>query len=225
MTMTLDDWFKDVQGRFIDADRANGGQCWDLVQDYLTRVLDGGSLQTSPSPHAGYAIGCWDGFSSNGLTAWFSQAPATATPLPGWVPVWKWGQVFYPTSHIAVVIKDMPGGMVSCMTQNPGPAHSQPLPKLGLAGYLVPKFTAASGVQVHPAAVTTGTGNPAIDAVASAAGTIADFQRVLSWFGNSENWKRIGLFLIGAIILYMAILVLVSNSGAAKSIINTAKEI
>jgi hypothetical protein len=227
MTMELKAWFADVNLRLIDVDRAPAGnpyQCWDLVQDYLTRVLGGGSLQTGPSPHAGYAIGCWDGFASNGLSQWFSQAPASATMLPGWVPVWKYGQVFTPFSHIAVGVKELPGGMLQCMTQNPGPAHYAPIPKAGLAGYLVPKN--GSGMTVTNAYspddfvkdLAKGAGGAVADAANNPVGqaliTLANINHYLT---QPENWKRIGIMALGIVMLLITVLILLGKTPAVQT--------
>lgn len=222
--MTFSDWLADVDGREIDVDGSAGAQCWDLAQDYLTRCLGGGTLRTGPSSHAGYAIGAWDGFSSNGLNQWFTQAPAGATMLPGWVPVWKWGALFSPLSHIAVGVQDK-GGAVSCMSQNPGAAHITSLSKIGLAGYLVPKSLNNSG----PGFVTVGNNtlvsNPITDTVDNMAGLkkmYDDSQTAIAWVSDSGNWLRVGIFTIGGALLLLAIVKLLSKSpvtaGAVKAV-------
>jgi hypothetical protein len=221
MTMKFSAWVDDVNLRFIDVDgfpSYNKHQCWDLAQDYLSRCLGGGSLQTGPSPHQGYAIGVWDGFSSNGLSQWFSQAPATSTPKAGWVAVWKWGALpFYPLSHIAIVLNDLPAGMVNCMTQNPGPAHKQPLAKAGLAGYLVPKGGDTSGFSISPALsgkdLVEGLGGAIADAANNPLGAmLLSIARINKYLTDAGNWKRIGLFILGAFLLIIAVTVLLGKT-------------
>lgn len=229
MTMDLKAWFSDVNLRLIDVDgspAANPYQCWDLVQDYLTRVLGGGSLQTGPSPHDGYAIGCWDGFATNGLSQWFSQAPASATMLPGWVPVWKYGQLFTPFSHIAVGVNELPGGMLQCMTQNPGPAHYAPIPRAGLAGFLVPKT--GSGMTVTNAYspddfvkdLAKAAGGAVADATNNPVGqSLITLVKINDYLSKPENWKRIGLYALGIILLAIVVVILLGKTPIAQTAI------
>ena len=223
--MPFSDWLADVDGKAIDVDGAAGPQCWDLAQDYLTRCLGGGSLRTGPSAHAGYAIGCWDGFSSNGLNQWFTQAPATATMLPGWVPIWKWGALFAPLSHIAVGIQDK-GNNVSCMSQNPGNAHVTTLSKVGLAGYLVPKSLNNSGPVFNTVGDKKDTGNSVVGAVDTLAGMkqlYDDSQNAIHWLSDSGNWMRIGVYAIGGALLITALVMLLQKSPVAATAMDTVK--
>lgn len=214
MTMDFKTWCADVNLRLIDVDGSptvNPYQCWDLVQDYLTRVLGGGSLQTGPSAHQGYAIGCWDGFATNGLSQWFSQAPASAKMQSGWVPVWKYGQPFTPFSHIAVGVKELPGGMLYCMTQNPGPAHYAPIPKAGLAGYLVPKT--GTGGSVQNASWLDDAAGAAVDVITSPAGqALVTLSTIIGYFSKPENWIRIGIFALGVVMLLITVTILLGKT-------------
>lgn len=219
MAMNFQAWIDDVNGKFINVDNAYGAQCWDLAQDYLTRVLGGGSLQTGPSPHQGYAIGVWDGFGSNGLNQWFTQAPASATPQAGWVAVWKWGALpFYPLSHIAIVTRNLPGGMVNCMTQNPGPAHIQPLAKAGLAGYLVPKGMGSGAVMdtvLSPGEAVEGL----VEGTGQITAIIAQLNRISGYLTQPDNWKRIGFFAMGAVMLLLTIIILLGKTPVAQTVV------
>lgn len=192
--MNLAEWLKDVDGRTIGA-----GQCWDLAQDYSNRVTSGGALVTQPSPHAGYAIGVWDGYGANGVEQNWTQADANSIALPGWLAVWRYGSITAPLSHIAPVINDAGLG-VYCMTQNPGPAHKMILAKAGLAGYLVPKNGGtASGIQL--ASDTTTSTNP-LDAIKGFTDTVANIQH---FFATPGIWNRIGIYVLGGLILLAAV--------------------
>ena len=193
--MNLNEWINDVDGRVIGA-----GQCWDLAQDYSTRVTGGGSLGTSPSPHAGYAIGVWDGYGSNGVEQHYDQAPASAIMGAGWLPVWKFGTITAPLSHIAVGLTDIGVG-VACMTQNPGGAHHMVIAKEGLAGYLVPK-NGGTSAGIRLASDNTNSGGNPLDAISGFTNTVANIQH---FFATPGIWQRIGLYAIGVFILFAAI--------------------
>jgi len=209
--MNLDEWLADVNGAEI-----GNGQCWGLAEDYNRRVIGGSTLATAPSPHAGYACGVWDGYGSNGVERSYTQAPATAIMLPGWIPVWKWGSMIAPLSHIAVGLSDVGLG-VECMTQNPGPAHRMVIAKTGLAGYLVPRkggqssgITLASDTSNNPAAGVVN----AVTSVTALADQIATIQH---FFAVPGQWQRIGLYALGIGILSAAGIYLFKND-IAKAI-------
>lgn len=198
--MNLDQWLADVDGKTI-----GNGQCWGLAEDYSIRVCNGGELYTHPSPHEGYAIGVWDGFESSGVAQFYSKADASQTMLPGWIPIWKWGSPVAPESHIAIGLKDL-GYALDCETQNPGSAHRMVIPKLGLAGYLVPKNMGGSTINT---AGNITVNNPVSDAT----NTINQLQGLASFAVNVRNffntpgiWQRIGIYIVGALILLMALI-------------------
>lgn len=209
--MNLDQWAADVNGRTI-----GNGQCWDLAQDYASRVCGAGNLNTQLSPHPGYAIGVWDGFGQNGVEQWFTQAGPTETALPGWIAIWHWGSPVAPFSHIAPVIKDY-GPAAYCMSQNPGPAHYMPIPKLGLAGYLVPKTLGT------PLAQTAASVTLADNGIAGQIGdTIGQLQGLASFAANVQHffstpgiWTRIGVWVLGGLILAAALVYMFKNQAAA----------
>lgn len=200
--MNFDEWMADVNGRVV-----GDGQCWTLAQDCYSRVYGGGPLYTHPSAHPGYAIGVWDGYGANGTEAIFDKAPATAIALPGWFAIWHYGSVTAPESHIAMTIGDYGLG-VECMSQNPGGAHKRVIPKLGLAGYLVPKTGGkASGFTANLASDTSGGGNGgvagAVDSVTKLADSVATVQH---FFAQPGQWQRIGIYALGALILFSAVI-------------------
>ena len=38
----------------------------------------------------------------------------------------------------------------------------------------------------------------------------------VNWIGNKDNWKRIGVFTLGAVLLVIALLLFLDNTGAMK---------
>ena len=196
--MDLQQWADDVNQRVIGA-----GECWDLAEDYDKRVVNGPLLATSPSIHAGYAIGVWDGFGRNGVEAAYTQAGADAVALPGWLAIWQWGQPEEPFSHIAVVIQDR-GGSLYLMSQNPGPAHYMVLSKQGLAGYLVPK-NGGTASNVELAGNTSGSGgNPISDTVNTLGGLASAWTNFQRFINTPGIWTRVGIYLLGGLILVAA---------------------
>lgn len=197
--MNLDQWLADVNGRAIGA-----GQCWDLAQDYAARVCGAGTLSTQVGPHPGYASNVWAGFGGNGVEQWFGQAPANATALPGWIAVWDWGSPVAPFSHIAPVVKDY-GAAAYCMSQNPGPAHYMPIPKLKLLGYLVP-HTMGGGAGVQLAGDTSSSSGTGSDPFTQISGFVDAVTNVQRFFATPKIWNRIGLYLLAAFILLAAVI-------------------
>lgn len=215
MTIPFNQWLTDVNGKFIDVDGSYGAQCWDLAQDYLTRVVGGGQFSTAGGQHDGYAAGAWEGFATNGLSQWFTQQPATATPGPGWVGIWKYGGPFTPTSHVAPVVRDGGLGTVYCMTQNPGPAHYQSLPKAGLLGYLQPKTSIGGATDAKLTGDVT-------SSVGGTVGTIQSLTQIGNFFSNVGNWQRIGVMSLGGLLLLIALIFMVTQSRAVQSTVKAA---
>jgi hypothetical protein len=203
--VNLNEWLNDVDGKTIGA-----GQCWDLAQDYSTRVTGGGQLVTRPSPHAGYAIGVWDGYGANGVERNYSQMPAAALMLPGWIPIWRFGSGVAPLSHIAVGLQDYGLG-VQCVTQNPGGAHVEVLPKAGLAGYLVPRSGGTASGNVTLASDNNPV-NGAVNAVSTVTAMADQIAAIQHFFAVPGQWQRIGVYALGTLILLAAVLYILKNN-------------
>lgn len=135
------DWLNSVNGRNVEMDTSWGPQCWDLWSHYAVNMLGVTYGQTGTQAgggcpqHPGYTCGIWKGFGGSRLNQWFT--PHTGTPQRGDVAIWDWGSPVGPNSHVAIVVEDR-GGSVLTMTQNPGPAHYATLSKAGILGYLRP---------------------------------------------------------------------------------------
>ncbi len=133
-----------VRGQLIDVDGVFGAQCWDQWSHYATNFLGVPSWPTytnagGTGPHAGWACNVWHHFNSSGLAQWFDMVPAGQPLRAGDVPIWEYGTVWYPYSHIATLLEVRPNGMLRCLTQNPGAAQIADLIPRGLLGALRPK--------------------------------------------------------------------------------------
>lgn len=198
--MDFSSWLSDVNGRVI-----GDGQCVALAEDYITRVCSMSAVAT-PS---GYAGSMWEAGPDSG----FGQKSSDQTAMPGDLAVWG-NAPFTPLTHVAPVIQD-DGPTVKCMSQNPGPAHVMDIPKIGLKGYLTP---GGGGSTVNVASVKT-TGNvvtDTIDNVSHFIDTLSHFGNAIDWVSKPESWRRIGLFALGAILLYIAVAIILKDTGAAQ---------
>lgn len=136
-----DNWLASVDGRAIEMDSSWGAQCWDLWSHYAVNMIGATYWNTGTNAgggcpqHPGYTCGLWFGFDRSGLGQWFT--PHTGTPQRGDVAIWNWGSPAGPNSHVAMVVEDR-GGSILTMTQNPGAAHYGVLSKTGILGYLRP---------------------------------------------------------------------------------------
>lgn len=150
---SLADWIPRVQGQYIDMDGAYGAQCWDLAAHWSTTL--GLPVVNTGGP------GRWPGWAGNMVDA-FPQTDAIAAAYeligpagrgqPGDIVVWDNSYYYYPSTHVAVVVRD-PGGPLTCMSQNStpstsgnpypgwstGPTTLQSLPRQGLLGFIRPR--------------------------------------------------------------------------------------
>ena len=188
--MNLSEWVADVEGRVIGS-----GQCVGLAQDYSTRVAGGGFLATDVGPYPGYAGNMW---TSN--IPGYVKKPATSVMMPGWLPIWGKG-VFTPSTHVAVGLMDAGVG-VECMTQNPGAAKRQVIPKVGLLGYLAPVKDAGNMQLAGDIVGDISTGVKAVNSL----------DELKKWVSDGGNWQRIGLYTLGFLLLVFAVVYLFRNN-------------
>jgi hypothetical protein len=189
--MTLQEWDTDVLGRVI-----GDGQCVALCQDYNTRVVGGGFLSTDGGRWPGYAGSIYDNAVAGNIPGYTPQ-PSTALAAPGWLAVWGTSP-FTPSTHIAVVRGDA-GISVATITQNPGAAQHMAIPKVGLLGYLAP-----------------GNGNGATfqragDVFSTAQDVMSSLDTFKKFVSDSGNWQRIGLYILGALLVLSALLFIFKN--------------
>ena len=137
---TFDNWLASVDGVAVEMDTSYGAQCWDLWAHYAVNMIGVDYWRTGTQAgggcgnHPGYTCGLWYGFDRSGLNQWFTPV---GNPQRGDVAIWDWGSPAGPNSHVAIVVEDR-GGSVLTMTQNPGAAHYGNLSKAGILGYLRP---------------------------------------------------------------------------------------
>lgn len=157
--VNLTDWANAVAGRYIDVDRWEGNQCWDLSQHWLTSC-NGGTLWTQPSNFPGMAAGSWEVATGNtantaDLLRHVTAHPGTERGLPGDIVIFAYGSPAYPISHTAVLIEDR-GPILRTLSQNSspsrpdlpgysvkssGPTIYQDLTRAGILGFLRPRTT------------------------------------------------------------------------------------
>lgn len=141
---TLAAYVDSVRHKFIDVDGVFGAQCWDQWSHYATNFLGVPSWPTytnagGTGPHSGYACNVWHNFEGSGLSEWFVKVGPGEQMRAGDVPIWEYGTVWYPWSHIATLLEVRSNGMLRCLTQNPGAAQVADLIPRGLLGALRPR--------------------------------------------------------------------------------------
>jgi|GEM_PF-6424579 len=123
----VDRYVTSVNGKTIDVDSANGGQCVDLAAHYTTNVVGGGNVFGNGR----------DWYNNQTALAAYTQVSAGSKAQKGDVACWgsSWGGGY---GHVAIVLEDL-GSSLKTLTQNPGAVHIENLGKNGLMGYLRPK--------------------------------------------------------------------------------------
>jgi hypothetical protein len=171
----------------------------------------------------------------------FTKISALAPMRAGDLPVWRYGSSVAPLSHVAVGITDL-GAAVLVESQNTNGhryAEKTTLPKAGLLGYLRPvngaevngtgKVSLASdlgnalgggawGEFLGGVGSSIASGGNLGDALtggtAGALGSlVGTWGKVLAWLADPENWKRIGIALLGMILIMVALVKIAGMSG------------
>lgn len=215
--MTFDQWKTDVTGKRVGPGDSNG-QCVGLAYDYVTRCIGSNFIDTNHGPHAGYAIGSWD----SGLV------PAGMTRLPGSdiragdVVFCNWGTFpWYQTSHVLVATGPVTAFMIPCLSQNSPQqwAAVQTLPAQGVAGVWRPANGTAGisngGNSNDPLGLPS---LPQGGGIGGVTGMIDTVNKLSAAVSNPALWKRIGLFALGAVLLYAAATMILAGSGTVKDI-------
>jgi hypothetical protein len=217
--MGFDEWVADVNGKSVGPNDTHG-QCVGLYYDYCTRVLGVEPVSTQYGPHAGYAIGTWDS----------NKPPAGLVAIKGATDIrkkdiifWNWGYPFTPLSHVAIAAGTATGGMVNVCSQNsPLPfAVLQPLPTLGIAGVWRPANSTESK-SPDPLGITQS------GEAASILSRVGGLNTLLSTLAGTNPavpnlWPRVGLFLLGCIILAIALFNLISGTAVSGAITKAVK--
>jgi hypothetical protein len=90
------------------------------------------------------------------------------------------------------------------MTQNPGAAKRQVIPKAALLGYLAPVKDVGSGGSIHTVGDTAGN-------IVEGVKTLSALEDLKKWVSDSGNWQRIGLYALGFLLLVFAVVYLFRN--------------
>lgn len=215
--MNFADWKDSVIGRTI-----GDGQCFALWQDYATRVVGAPASLSSMmnTNHPGYAIGVWDGYAVNGAQSYFTKVSPLQPARKGDVAFWKWGYPFTPLSHVAIVDYDAGTGLGLVSQNSPTPVtRSQVIPKIGLAGYFRPIDGATTDPATGDAQTPPNTAQP-VGIIEQAVGIV----KVLAWIQQPENWKRVGIFMLGAILISLVIVKLITKTPMADTVITAITE-
>lgn len=215
--MSLAAWAADVEGKTIGS-----GECVALDNDYAVRVIG-----SPPIPTTGdnYAITQFESFPTGGLDQWYSRVGPLGPFAAGDHIFWARGSAVAPVSHVAVVLADL-GPVVSIMSQNTNGhryAERTTLPRAGVAGALRPKSSTAldggtgTGIRAglpdwmgNPAVVNGITGGilaarPVVDLAATGG-------KIVAWLQDPENWKRVGIGLLGMILIMVALLKILNTT-------------
>lgn len=212
-TLSLAAWRSQVEGQQIGS-----GQCVALADDYVTRVLGLPVVSAAGGAHDEYASSMWEGFAANGTGANFTQVSPLLPAKAGDLAVWKYGSAIAPYSHVAVVLNDL-GVALNLESQNTSGhlyAEQTTLPKAGLYGYIRPlnqTMVKGTGPGVDNAVNIQTAGNVLTDA-----GALADtWGKMAAWVGDGKNWQRIGIALLGIILIMVALWKVLSPTAAGHA--------
>ena len=198
MTMTLSAWVDAVQGQSIGS-----GECVALTNSYNVQVVGSPPVPTSGD---NYAITAYQSFPLGGMDKWYTKVGPLGPFKPGDQVFWNRGSLIAPVSHTAVILADL-GPVVDVMSQNTNGhryAERVTLPRAGIAGALRP---------INPGSVDGLTGSGSgdmttvglVDTVTGAAAVAATWGKILAWIQDPANWRRIGIALLGIILILIAL--------------------
>ena len=116
--MTYKQFVKKYQGKYVDYDKSEGYQCWDLAQCYFTEVLD---LPPSILNGCGLVSNMLKGKKRKLLDQYFTEVE---DPKMGDVAIWSYG-------HIAIY-DHTSGNKKYYFSQNPNPCEIIPITRGGV---------------------------------------------------------------------------------------------
>jgi hypothetical protein len=142
--------------------------------------------------------------------------------------IWKYGSSTAPLSHVAIGLQDLgvAGRYVSQNTNGHRYAEATNLPKAGLYGYLRLKSGQGGNVSTvdYPDGLAGDLTEGAAGLLGGAAGTAAGLVQLGAVWGtileklrDPEFWKRIGVGLLGIILIMLVLVKILSSSGALSS--------
>ena len=209
MTVSLAAWATAVDGKTIGS-----GECVALTNAYSTEVVGSPPVPTS-GDH--YAITALQSFPAGGMDKFYTKVGALGPFRAGDQIFWNRGSFIAPLSHTAIVMADL-GPAIDCMSQNTNGhryAERTTLPRAGVAGALRPINPGSVDGLAHPVSL--------VDSVTGAAGAAAVGARILDWITAADNWKRIGIALLGIILIMVALVRILNFSPSAVSGLLKAK--
>lgn len=122
-----------MTGKYIDVDGAFGCQCADVGMRYAKDMWGIGMVVADGS-------GYWQ---QSQIAPYCDAIPANQPPRYGDIASWSGSYGAYTNGgagHIAIYLSGNPGsGSCTFLSQNPGPARSQPLSVSGIQGWMRPK--------------------------------------------------------------------------------------
>lgn len=213
------------------------GECVALVNDYCSRVLGLVPPATVGGAHDPYASSMWEGLPADSP---FKKVSPLAPMLSGDIPVWRYGSAVAPLSHTAVGVQDL-GVAIRVVTQNTNGhryAETTQLPKAGLYGYLRRK----SGGAVPGGAVPAGNKTEYPDGLAgdllegaggiiggggipgALSGLTGSWGKILDRISDPAFWQRIGLGLLGIILIMVVLVKILGNTSAVTSAAGIVKK-
>jgi hypothetical protein len=217
--MSFAAWRADVEGKTIGS-----GECVALANDYCARVLGVAPPATVGGAHDPYSSSMWEGLPADSP---FTKVSPLAPMRAGDLPIWKYGSGVAPLSHVAIGVQDL-GVAIRISTQNTNGhryAETTNLPKAGLYGYLRLKNGAGGTVPVgYPDGLAgdlvegaAGAVN-GIGGVAGGLGQLAGvWGSILAKLSDPEFWKRMGVGLLGIILIMLVLTKIFSSSAAVSS--------
>lgn len=220
--MSFAAWRADVDGKQIGS-----GECVALANDYCARVLGVAAPGTVGGAHDPYASSMWEGLPADSP---FQKVSPLAPMKSGDLVIWKYGSSTAPLSHVAIGLNEL-GVAVRVSSQNTNGhryAETTTLPKAGIFGYL--RYTGqGSGGAVL--ASDQGLPGAVADGVAGALGTAAALGKLGETWGvildklrDPDFWKRIGVGLLGIILIMIILAKILTTTGALPAATGLVKK-
>lgn len=247
---SLSEWAKMVNKTRVDVDGAYGPQCWDLAQSWVT-FCGSGTLSTQGGPNPGYADGCWYAPQA-GLKKIQPGLGGMPGDLVVWKRGGQAGMPLSHIAVLLQDLGA--GVLVMSANSPQPEARMQTFSKQGVLGYLRPissggntAVTASSvnvdwpkwlkeagkGIAMNPLfQYGWKKGDQALEGVEAAGDAFAaisalDFSgpaKLFETLRSPEFWKRVGLILLGVVLLVVTTVAALNGSQVVKQIAGTAKK-
>lgn len=219
--MSLAAWLADTDGKTIGS-----GECVALANDYCARVLGVAPPATVGGAHDPYASSMWEGLPADSP---FQKVSPLAPMRRGDLIIYRYGSVTAPLSHVAIGLNEL-GVALRMHSQNTNGhryAETLSLPKAGIYGYLRLK----GGAPVTDGQGGTGGTVLASDPVKDAVGAAGQLGALAGTWGvildklrDPDFWKRIGVGLLGIILIMVVLFKILTSSGALNAATGIVKK-